>query len=191
MWLHCNDKTVDAITKAATDADGEIEVELISANDAIHSVRLSRSYGEKGWTVAVPKGHWFRMVDGQPEVRRTTPPELVDMDLGRAESLEQAVTLCVGAASMCWSNMYSGESNAGIFEDERAVAIVHQLTAYIDAFYMPRGTYTTEIGGQLFTQAQWEAVQKYTEGRQAAYSQTTIEEKLETLKVPSVRTDQC
>ena len=44
-----------------------------------------------------------------------------------AESLEQAVTLAVGAASMCWENM----GGTGLYNGEQALGIVDGLVAWI------------------------------------------------------------
>lgn len=174
MWIHCNDKTISAITKAAVADDSQVVVSVLSNTaDGLRRIRISRDFGKQGWSVDVEKGQWFRMVDGQPEVRNTTPAELVDMELDRAESLEQAVGLCGGAFSMCWDNMYSGNANAGVFEDERARAIVDQLVGYVNANYLPRGEFTVELGGEVFTQAQWEAIQNYVAGTSARTDHTT------------------
>ena len=50
-----------------------------------------------------------------------------------------------------------------------AMAAIHALQA--PAEFDPSAGYTVELGGQMFTQAQWEALQPYIEGRAAAGSE--------------------
>lgn len=51
------------------------------------------------------------------------PTKVVNMELEKADSMAQAIRLCIGAASMCWESM----SGTGVFQSEQALAIARQL----------------------------------------------------------------
>lgn len=76
---------------------------------------------------------------------------------GEEPTLETFVFQALGAASSCWSNL----SGAGTFDSTRAKEIGDVLCATIrgSGYWNDTQGYTVELGGQKFTQAQWEAVQ--------------------------------
>lgn len=78
-------------------------------------------------------------------------------------SLEGAITQAIGAGSVCWG----GWGDDGVFQDQHAIAVKDGLLRWIvDRFQTipDPGSYTTEVGGQVFTQAQWEAVLVWRKG---------------------------
>jgi hypothetical protein len=92
------------------------------------------------------------------------------------ENLSSAVHQAVGAASMCWEN----PGGAGQFLSNNATAVARDLIAYIETHYLPKGEYTTEVGGAVFTQAQWEAVQGYITARLAQGTTVTVDGAIDT-----------
>lgn len=71
-------------------------------------------------------------------------------------TLETFVFQALGAASICWEIL----SGAGTFDSTRAKEIGDALCTTIreSGYWNDTQGYTVELGGQKFTQAQWEVV---------------------------------
>lgn len=94
----------------------------------------------------------------------------------RAEKLSEAVGQAIGAGSTCWERL----SGSGEFQSDKAVAIVNGLQKWIDDNYVisKKGNYTSELGGQVFSQAQWTAVQTARENTQPGFPDYTQDSRL-------------
>jgi len=75
-----------------------------------------------------------------------------------------ALAICEGAGDS-WEDLTETERDWHYRDARSAIAAVAALAAPAPA--EPEKGYTVELGGQVFTQAQWEAVQTYCEGTSA------------------------